>query len=181
MPSIKPRIFSLVALSTLSFAAWADDPAARTVGRTFDDATITANVKGKLLGDPVTKARQINVETRSGIVQLNGFVDSAKSRDEAARIASGADGVSKVHNNLEVRTQERSAGEVMDDIAVSAKVDAALAVDSHTSALHIDVATNLGEVQLSGFAKSQAEKDAAKTVASKVEGVRMVNNAIDVR
>ena len=88
--------------------------------------------------------------------------------------------VTKVHNNLEVRTAERSAGEVLDDAGITAKVDAALAADSRTSALRIDIETHEGEVQLSGFAKSKLEKSAAEEVAGKVKGVRKVTNALDV-
>jgi hyperosmotically inducible protein len=60
-------------------------------------------------------------------------------------------------------------------------VDAALLADSRTSGLRLDVAVRQGEVQLSGFAKSIAEKSAAESVARSVKGVRSVRNAIDVR
>jgi hypothetical protein len=39
-------------------------------------------------GDAYTKAYQINIETRNGIVQLNGLVDSSTARMEAERITS---------------------------------------------------------------------------------------------
>jgi len=64
---------------------------------------------------------------------------------------------------------------------ITGKVKAALVGDKRTSALRVDIETNDGEVQLSGFAKNQAEKDAAVTVARAVTGVRKVTNSIDVR
>jgi hyperosmotically inducible protein len=147
----------------------------------MDDAAITATVKSKLISEPDTKARQIDVETSAGVVQLNGFVDSSTARNEAERLAAATSGVRKVRNNLEVRTGDRSTGAVLDDGVITAKVDAELAKDQRTSALRLNVATRSGEVQLSGFAKSAAEKEAAAEIARRVDGVRTVRNDIDVR
>lgn len=174
-------ILSLAASALLAGPALAADGSPRPPGQVLDDAAITASVKAKLIGTRETKARQINVETANGVVQLNGFVDSAAAREEAERIARETSGVAKVHNNLEVRTAGRSAGEVLDDAAVAAKVDAALLADARTSGMRLDVAVRQGEVQLSGFAGSTTEKSAAESVARSVEGVRSVRNAIDVR
>lgn len=175
------RLVTGLAALAFSGAAFADDAKTRSASTTLDDASITANVKTQLIGDADTKAYQINVETRNGVVQLNGFVDSSAAKTEAERLASEAKGVREVRNNLEVRPNTRSGGEVIDDAAISAKVDAALAADSRTSALRVDVATREGEVQLSGFAKSDAERMAAEDVASGVSGVRTVKNDLDVR
>ncbi|MEO7385375.1 MAG: BON domain-containing protein, partial [Gammaproteobacteria bacterium] len=70
-----------------------DTSADRSAGTTIDDAAITATVKSKLIAEPDTKARQIDVETSNGVVQLNGFVDSSAARSEAERLAAGTDGV----------------------------------------------------------------------------------------
>jgi hyperosmotically inducible protein len=161
--------------------AWAADAGARSAGTVIDDAAITVSVKTKLTIDKDTKARQINVETQKGVVQLNGFVDSTKARNEAETMAAGTDGVKEVRNNLEVRPADRAAGEVVDDAMVTGKVDAALLADKRTSGLSIDVETHAGEVQLSGFVKSQAEKNAAVEIANGIKGVRLVKNAIDIR
>jgi hyperosmotically inducible protein len=172
---------SLLAGILLAGPALAADSGPRTAGQVLDDAAITARIKTRLIGTDETKARQINVETSSGVVQLNGFVDSDAARTEAERIARETDGVTGVHNNLEVRTADRSTGEVLDDAGLAARVDAALLADSRTSGLRLDVAVRQGEVQLSGFARSIAEKSAAESVARSVKGVRSVRNAIDVR
>jgi hyperosmotically inducible protein len=138
-------------------------------------------LKSQLIADKQTKAHQINVETRNGIVQLNGFVDSAAAKTEAGRIAASANGVKSVKNNLEVRTDDRSAGTVMDDGGITAKVNAALAADPRTSSLRIDVEAHDGDVQLSGFAKNTEERMAAAEVAAGVAGVKSVKNSLGVR
>lgn len=75
----------------------------RTVGQVVDDGVITARVKTALIGDPRTKAYQIDVKTNAGIVELGGFVDSAESKKVAADLASSVSGVKSVVNQLQVR------------------------------------------------------------------------------
>lgn len=182
MRSIKMNLATLGATMVLAAGgAWATDAGPRSAGTVVDDAAITASVKTKLTFEKDTKARQINVETQKGVVQLNGFVDSTKARSEAEKIAAGTDGVKEVRNNLEVRSADRPAGDVVDDAMITGKIDAALLADNRTSGLSIDVETHGGEVQLSGFAKSQAEKNAAVEIANGIKGVRLVKNAIDIR
>jgi len=181
MTRIKMSLAAMGAVMALSGSAFAADSAPRTAGVVLDDAAITASVKTKLTLEKDTKARQINVETQKGIVQLNGFVDSNEARSEAEKIAAATDGVKQVRNNLEVRGADRAAGVVADDAMITGKVEAALVADKRTSAMRVDIETHAGEVQLSGFAKTQAEKTAAVEVAKGVDGVRVVKNAIDVR
>ena len=181
MKSIKMSMLVIAAAVTLAGTALATESAPRTAGVVIDDAAITASIKTRLTVEQDTKARQINVETQKGIVQLNGFVDSSEARSKAEKIAADTDGVTKVHNNLEVRSADRAAGVVVDDAVITGKVEAALAADKRTSAMRVDIETHDGTVQLSGFAKSQAEKDAAVDVARAVTGVRTVKNAIDIR
>ena len=181
MRSIKTSLITLAAVAVLATSACATDSGSRTAGVVIDDAAITASIKTKLTLDKDTKARQITVETQKGIVQLNGFVDSSAARSEAGKIAAGTDGVKQVRNNLEVRSADRPVGEVVDDAMITGKVEAALIADKRTSALRVDIETHDGEVQLSGFAKNQAENNAAVEVARAVTGVRKVTNSIDVR
>ncbi len=76
---------------------------ARNVGEVLDDGMITTKVKAALIADPTTKAHEINVETREGVVQLSGFVDNEAAKDQAARLASGVSGVRQVQNDLQVK------------------------------------------------------------------------------
>lgn len=181
MKTIQKSLMTIGAVVALAGSAWATETAPRSTGVVMDDAAITASIKSQLTMDKATKARQINVETQKGIVQLNGFVDSTAARTEAEKLAAGTDGVTKVRNNLEVRPGDRTASVVADDAMITGKVEAALVADQRTSAMRVDIETYAGEVQLSGFAKTQAEKTAAVEVTKGVKGVRLVTNAIDVR
>ena len=77
----------------------------RSAGQVVDDATITTKVKTKLIEDETTKAHQIDVDTRSGVVQLGGFVDSAAAKDRAGELARSVSGVKDVQNELQVKSQ----------------------------------------------------------------------------
>src|SRR5579862_1854853 len=75
----------------------------RAAGGVVDDGVITTKVKAALIAEPETKARDITVITRDGIVQLSGFVDSNEEKTTAAEVARGVDGVRDVLNNLELK------------------------------------------------------------------------------
>ena len=73
------------------------------VERKVDDAAITASVNASLAKDPDLSAMKINVDTRSGVVTLNGPAPTAAAKDRATSLAQAVDGVAGVNNNLEVR------------------------------------------------------------------------------
>lgn len=66
------------------------------------------------------------------------------------------------------------------DVAITAKVNAALAGDSQLSALKIDVDTTNGLVELKGTAPDPAARDRATVLAAAVEGVVKVENRLTV-
>jgi osmotically-inducible protein OsmY len=87
----------------LLFGACAGDATHRSTGRYVDDASITAAVKTKLIGDETVKARDINVDTYNGVVQLSGFVESRAEANQAVALAEQVDGVKSVKDDLNLR------------------------------------------------------------------------------
>ncbi len=69
----------------------------------IDDSVLTAKVKTALITSPETKAHQINVETKQGVVQMSGFVDSAAAKAAATTVAKSVTGVKDVKNELSVK------------------------------------------------------------------------------
>jgi hyperosmotically inducible protein len=67
------------------------------------DTVITTKVKAELARDDETKARQINVTTKNGVVKLSGAVDSATAKQKAEADAKMIEGVVSVDNQLTVR------------------------------------------------------------------------------
>lgn len=77
--------------------------AAGAVAAVMDDAGITASVKTDLAKDPDLSALAINVDTKDGVVTLNGPAPSAAAKGRAETIAKGVKGVKSVSNNLAVK------------------------------------------------------------------------------
>ena len=86
-----------------AFVACASTPQQSSTGEVVDDSVITTKVKTQLANDEFLKSFQISVETRKGIVELSGFVDSQKAKDKADQIARGVEGVKSVKNALIVK------------------------------------------------------------------------------
>lgn len=83
--------------------ACAGNATQRSTGAYIDDASITAAVKTKLIDDEMVKARNINVETYKGVVQLTGFVDSRAEANQAVTLAQQVEGVASVKDDLRLR------------------------------------------------------------------------------
>ena len=90
-------------------------------------------------------------------------------------------GLTLVTSGCAVMRGQESVGNYVDDKAITTAVKAKLIEDKTTGGLSINVDTLNGEVALSGFAKSQAEKDQAGRIAAATKGVRAVRNNLVVR
>jgi hyperosmotically inducible protein len=153
----------------------------QSAGEVIDDSVLTSKVKLALIDDPVTKAGQINVETFRGVVQLGGFVDTAQAKEQATKVARSVTGVKEVRNDLRVSSPQATAGQVIDDVTVTASVKAKLAEDSTTKAHQINVETQKGVVQLAGFVDSTTARARAGELARSVDGVVSVRNDLEIR
>ena len=74
-----------------------------------------------------------------------------------------------------------SPRQYIDDATITTKVKSAFVADKTVSAMDVKVETYKGTVQLSGFAKSQAEINQAVSVARGVTGVQSVKNDIQLK
>lgn len=73
-----------------------------------DDETIEKNVRTALSFHPVTDAYQIQVDAKSGKVELKGAVETAFEKAQAESIARGMVGVTMVDNELTVRRPSKA-------------------------------------------------------------------------
>lgn len=74
----------------------------RTAGRNVDDAALTASVNAALVADKPSNFTRIDVDTTSGVVSLNGTVETAEQKARAEQLAGRVNGVKRVVNNLQV-------------------------------------------------------------------------------
>lgn len=80
-----------------------------------------------------------------------------------------------------VARDQQTVGAYIDDATITTRVKARFAEDPAVSAMSLNVETLNGTVQLSGFAKSEAERSAAARLAGNTPGVKSVRNDIVVR
>ena len=99
--------FAAAAIVGLSLAACAGTATTKSTGDVVDDSWIATKVKSKLIDDPLTKARDIQVETFKGTVQLAGYADNQAEIDRAVSLAQNTQGVKSVRNNITLKSTTR--------------------------------------------------------------------------
>ena len=95
--------FLVILMMIATFVACASTPKQESTGEYIDDSVITTKIKAQLAADDFLKSFQIGVQSRKGIVQLSGFVNSQAAVDKAGQIARGVEGVISVKNDLIVK------------------------------------------------------------------------------
>ena len=70
---------------------------------TSSDLMITATIKADLVKDPGLSALKIDVDTRDGVVTLNGLANDEAGKQRAERMAHGVKGVREVRNYLAIK------------------------------------------------------------------------------
>jgi osmotically-inducible protein OsmY len=78
-------------------------------------------------------------------------------------------------------SKQEGAGEYVDDSVITTKVKSQLAADDFLKSFEISVETYKGIVQLSGFVGSQQAIDKAGEIARGVQGVKSVENDLNVK
>lgn len=179
---------ALAALATLTLAGCGKPPEAQappapdiTMGTQVDDAVITSGIKSALVADPLVKGFDLQVETRKGVVQLSGFVDSQAQIDQAVALARSVVGVTEIENSVSLKGAPSTAGTKLDDAAVTGRVKTALLADPDIKSFDISVLTFKGVVQLTGFVNSQAQIDQATQIAAAAEGASSVKNELLIK
>lgn len=73
------------------------------VGQSLEDATITSQVRSKLVRDATPGLNEIGVQTAAGVVRLEGVVANERAKERAQALAREVGGVRDVVNNLKVQ------------------------------------------------------------------------------
>ena len=155
------------------------------------DGWITAKVQAKYFMDGDVKGRNINVDTRDGIVTLSGEVESEGQRRQAVAIARNTDGVKSVTDQLQLQMAEaetadndrgagRDAALGIDDVWITTKIQAKFFLDDDVKGHDINVDSRDGVVVLKGTVESDAQKRVAETIALETDGVSRVENLLAI-
>jgi osmotically-inducible protein OsmY len=132
-----------------------------------DDATLTASVKSQLAAQSPALASMVNVETKDGVVTLNGTVDNDSAKSQAEQAAKGVANVKSVVNNLNVKPPIV----VSEDPKIQSAVEANLA-KYNVKGVTANVAD--GQVTLTGEIPRAKLQDAMKA-ANEAKPKKVVN------
>jgi osmotically-inducible protein OsmY len=75
----------------------------RVTPSSMDDTAMKTDVKGKILATDPGKTFDIGVEVNSGVVTLNGQVNSAAERQAIVDAANSVHGVKRIVNNIQIK------------------------------------------------------------------------------
>ena len=174
----------------------ADRPAtAKRSDQPVDDSVITTKVKAQLVKDKQVRARDIEVKTVNGVVELTGTARTKREASKATSIARTVKGVKSVKNDIQVVAASapekmpakdrpataKGSDQPVSDSVITTKVKALYVKDKDVSFRTVEVKTVNGVVHLGGTAKSKQEADKAASMARDVEGVKSVKNDIRVQ
>lgn len=159
----------------ISMAAVAQD---KSAGDVVDDTWLHTKVKSVLA---THRGASINIEVYKGEVQLAGFTTDPALQKSIPEHAAKVSGVKKVYNQIIVVKSGRSAGEALDDGVLVTKVNGALADKSLGKAIAINVESNRGNVLLSGFIDSEAQRQKAIELTNGVSGVKSVIDGMNLK
>jgi osmotically-inducible protein OsmY len=143
------------------------------VGKTKD---IREAVEAELDFDPLIDDGDITVKNMSGEVALNGTVPSYPQYQEAASAAQRVQGVTSVHNHLEVVLPPES---YRDDAILTTMANNALTADISVPATVEAIVSN-GNITLSGTVRYGSERAAAELAVAGLTGVRNIQDEIDI-
>jgi osmotically-inducible protein OsmY len=140
-----------------------------------DDLEIESNIRNIMLWDNRIDSTEVEIVVDHGQVELDGSVYSFWEKQLASDIVLSVQGVRDVQNNLMVNTRHDPGDELMAD-----RIFEALDANPFVNAGDIDVAINNGLVTLSGTVQNYLAATEAHDALLYIQGVRGINNQIDI-
>jgi osmotically-inducible protein OsmY len=158
---------------------------------------LTTRIQAQYFTTTDVRARNIDVTSNSeGVVSLRGEVENEEERRRAVEIAQNTDGTTRVEDHLRItgavattgrtegegtpRDREDEARTTQPDAWVTTKIQAKYFTDGAVCGRDINVDTNNGVVTLRGAVRSEAERRQAIALARNTDGVRDVQDQLNV-
>ncbi|HET6528923.1 MAG TPA: BON domain-containing protein [Balneolaceae bacterium] len=167
---IKCRILLFAFIPLLLLAACEDNshPEAENLPT---DEEIARALQTQFAAAEEVHADNLQIAVENGIVRLKGSTTNLLAKQRASQIAEATAGVISVINTLKI-TADRPDEAIHEDVAE------ALSTNPATEGWEINSEVNNGVVTLKGAVDSWQEKQLATAIASRVKGVKGVDNII---
>jgi osmotically-inducible protein OsmY len=168
--------------------------AVEKAGTDAADGWITAKIQSRYFIEDEVRGRNIDVDTKDGVVTLRGTVGSYSERLLAAAIARNTDGVRELNDEMTIDSKARdregngravresvgTAGQRIEDTWITTKIQSKFFIDDQIKARQVDVDTKNGVVTLRGSVATVSAKTAAENLAVETDGVTHVNNELTI-
>jgi len=139
-----------------------------------DKITMAAMNDGKFCGACHDGNKAFGVKAAADCVKCHK--KGGTGADAGAKESTQAAGASKPGKEKSSASTKETPGEYIDDAVITAKVKAAVLEEATLKSAEINVETQKGTVQLTGFVRSRADINKAVEVAKRVKGVKSVKN-----
>ncbi len=175
--------------------------AAKKTGNAISDSWITLKVHSQFVPEDTLSDSDIDVDTKSGVVTLNGTVVSEAGRAKAIAIAKATDGVNAVTDNLKVapaadmtasaKAAGEKAGDKTRDVAgttgkavtdgwIKSKIASQFVTEDLLDKSDIDIDVSKGAVELNGAVRTMEAKNKASAIVKGTDGVKGVQNNLKI-
>lgn len=157
------------------------------------DSSIQTSVQARLYADDVARGEAIDVTADDGVVTLRGTVSSAAAKQQAAVLARGVAGVTRVDDQLTVESPDQAQTKGTEAASyrsaaannpgwITTKIQAQYFLSPDIKPWNIDVTTTSGGiVELRGEVDNATAKSEAVRIARTTEGVTNVDDQLRVR
>ena len=140
--------------------------------------SLQKDVQDAIKWEPLLQAAEIGVTAKDGIITLTGIVDSYAKKIEAENAAKNVIGVKAVVEKIEIKYM---GSPQKDDREIAAAIVNAYKWNREIPKDTVKVEVEDGWVTLDGEIQWNYQKEAANLSASKIIGVKGVNNKITIK
>jgi hyperosmotically inducible protein len=162
-----------------------------------DDERIVTDIQAKYFLDANVKSRDIDVESRNGVVTVSGRVGSDSERAQALILARMTGGVHRVEDGLTVDASLAppeaigTAGTALEqgaatdapnaDSSLETSIRQQLSSDKRLAGAQVEVSAKDGVVLVQGTVPDQGSKQHVLTIVRQADGVAQVVDRLTVR
>lgn len=144
---------------------------------TQENIPLVGRIRAALYADTLVDLSQIMIEISDGVVKISGTVPSLAALNAAENDVLSVDGVTSIENNLQV-VYPGDMNKVADH---NLKKQVIAALHANTSADgHVKIEIQNGIITLSGYVKTEAEKEKIPRVVKKTAGSVIIIDKIAV-
>ena len=176
MPILLSGCFTAVVGGTAAVSSGIHDQ--RSVGTQIDDVALTTKIDARLIAETDMPSRWISVQVINGKATLTGHLPTERHIQRAIYITESISGVISVHSELLVGKPE--IGAIMSDSWITAQIKTKFWNDELVSGFSIKVETVEGKVYLQGIVNDFIQRQRAKDIAMKVDGVTAIVDLMQV-